>query len=203
MQLNKRTRYEALVIGASAGGLKAIREILVPLPQNFSLTILIVQHIAPDAGSVWPTILDKQCRIRVKEADEKETAMPGTVYIAPPNYHLLVETDRTLSLTIDERVCYARPSCDVLFETAADAYRERLVGVVLTGANNDGARGLTKIKEYGGFTIAQSPESAESPYMPLAAIEACQPDLILSPDKISETLMKVHQQSNNHHEFQA
>jgi len=126
----------------------------------------------------------------VKEADEKEAIVPGTVYIAPPDYHMMVETDETISFSADEKVNYSRPSIDVLFEAAADTYGRQLVGIVLTGANNDGAAGLLAIKNAGGFTIVQEPEDAESPAMPIAAIQLAKPHSILSLDEIIKLLIK-------------
>src|SRR5690606_35205527 len=119
----------------------------------------------------WIDILDSMCFLRVKEADEKEKIKPGCVYIAPPNYHLLIEKNETFSLSIDEKVNYARPSIDVLFDSAAYVYYDQLIGVVMTGANHDGAMGLKKIKENGGMTIVQDPETAISRFMPEAAIQ--------------------------------
>jgi len=112
------------------------------------------------------------------------------VYIAPANYHLMIENNKTFSLTIDEYVNFARPSIDVLFESAADAYKNKLIGIVLTGSNNDGAKGIKRVKEYGGLAIVQDPETAESPTMPASAIAAVQPDYILSLEKIVQFLIK-------------
>lgn len=128
----------------------------------------------------------------MKEADEKEEIENGVVYFAPPNYHLLIERDHTFSLSADRRVNFARPSVDVLFESAANAYGSELIGVILTGANNDGARGLKKIKDMGGLTIVQDPASAEARYMPEAAIEEVQTvDYILPLEKIKTILIKL------------
>src|SRR5687768_2975113 len=119
-------KYRAIVIGVSSGGLSALKLLLPPLPRNLSMAILVVQHIGADSDGYWIQLLDKLCELHVKEAEEKESILPGTVYIAPPNYHLLVEHDHTLSLSVDEKVNYARPAIDVLFETAADAYGSSL-----------------------------------------------------------------------------
>ena len=142
-QRSMNTRpFEAMVIGVSAGGLAALGKILPELSEDFPLAVLIVQHMRRDAdGFLWRH-LDTLSRLTVKEAEDKEAIQPKTVYIAPPDYHLLVEPDRTLSLSADERVNFSRPSIDVLFETAAEVYQQRLIGVILTGANNDGTRGL-------------------------------------------------------------
>ena len=130
--------YKAIVIGASAGGLNALQEILAPLPADFHLPILIVQHRFPTADDLLTFALNESCRLMVKEADEKDYIEPGYVYVAPPNYHLLVERNRTLSLSADAKVCYSRPSIDVLFESAADVFLSQLIGIILTGANHDG-----------------------------------------------------------------
>lgn len=184
-------RYEAVVIGTSAGGLNALRQVLEQLTEKFPVPIIIVQHMSPNSPSILPEYLGKHCSIRVKEADEKEWLNASCAYIAPPNYHLLIEQDRSLSLTVAEKVCYSRPSIDVLFETAADVYREKLIGVILTGANRDGSLGLKKIKEYGGLTIVQDPLSAEVDTMPNAAIAATAVDYILSLDRIGIFLNRI------------
>lgn len=185
--------YEAIVLGASAGGFKVIKQLTAALPEDFSLPIMVVQHVSDASDGSWAGMLDRESRLRVKEADEKEMIVPGTIYLAPANYHLLVEPDRTLTLTVDERVNYARPSIDVLFETAAEAYRERLIGLVYTGANRDGAAGLAHIRANGGLAVAQDPTTAESPTMPSTAIRAAKPQHVLSPEKIIELLLDIHQ----------
>jgi two-component system chemotaxis response regulator CheB len=162
---------EAVVIGASAGGMSALKAILKDLPPDFPAPVMIVQHIAPQAGSSLSELLDAFVDIRVKEAEDKDSIRPGMVYIAPAGYHLLVEPDRTLSLSVDERVNFSCPAIDVLFDSAADTFGAALIGVVLTGANADGSAGLIKIAEAGGLAVVQSPETAESPYMPSAALQ--------------------------------
>jgi two-component system chemotaxis response regulator CheB len=146
--------------------------------------------VGPSSDSTWISILNHNSRLTVKEADEKEPIEKGTVYIAPPNYHLLVEKDRTFSLTVDERVNFARPSINVLFETAAEAYQDKLIGIILTGSSDDGTNGLIKIKEKGGLVIAQDPATAESPFMPAAAIARVNVDYILPLKGISSLLIK-------------
>ncbi len=185
-------RYDMVVIGTSAGGLHVIKTLLCPLPGEFSLPIVIVQHLAPASDSAWAGLLNNNCSINVKEAEEKEMAIPGNAYLAPANYHLLVEKDRSFTLTVDEHVNYARPSIDVLFETAADACRDHLIGIVMTGANTDGARGLRCIREKGGLTIVQDPETAEVRAMPEMAIQLAAPAFVLAPDAIRDLLLGVH-----------
>jgi len=181
-------KYQAIVVGSSAGGLNALKTLLRNLDRDFKIPVIIVQHISPDSENYLIHILNDLKRLTVKEADEKEHPQPGYAYVAPPNYHLLVEPDHTFTFTVDERVNYARPSIDVLFETAAEAYREHLIGIILTGANNDGSQGLKKIKELGGMAIVQDPETAEADSMPRAAIQACTVDHVLSLEEIATFL---------------
>lgn len=188
--------YELVVIGTSAGGPQALKTLLPLLPADFALPIAIVQHVAPSSDGSWAGLLDARCAVRVKEADEKEHIAPGTVYVAPPNYHLLVEADRTFALTVDETVNYARPSIDVLFETAAEALGPRLVGILLTGANSDGAKGLARIGAKGGLTIVQDPATAESRAMPDAAIALARPQHVLALAGISDLLLQLHTEKN-------
>lgn len=163
--------YQAIVIGTSAGGLFALTSLLQNLPADYHLPLIVVQHRAKDQKNLLEEVLQARCQIRVKQADEKEQILKGCVYIAPPDYHLLIEQDKTFSLTADEPISFSRPSIDVLFESAALTYRAALIGIILTGASNDGAEGMKAIQHYGGLTIAQKPEEAEYPFMPKAAIQ--------------------------------
>ena len=183
--------YEAIVIGASTGGLNALQEVLAPLPADFTLPILVVQHRLPTLDDPLVFYLNESCQLMVKEADEKELIKPGYVYIAPADYHLLVERDKTLSLSVNAKVCYSRPSIDVLFEMAAEAYLSALVGIILTGANNDGTAGLKEIKEKGGLTIAQDPATAEAAVMPRSAIQGNVVDKIFSLAEIASFLAQL------------
>lgn len=180
--------FKAVVIGVSSGGLEALKVLVPGLRPDFELPVLIVQHLAPHADSYLPVCLNALSPLTVKEAEDKESLRPGVVYVAPPDYHLLVEPDATLSLSVDPKVNFSRPSVDVLFETASDAFGPKLVGVVLTGANHDGAAGLARIKRRGGLAIVQSPESAQAPAMPQAAIDAIAVDHILSLHEIAPFL---------------
>lgn len=184
-------KYRTIVIGASAGGMDAIKTILMPLQEGFSASILIAQHLSPHSDNYMARYLNEVCRINVKEADEKEKVLPGTAYIAPSNYHLLVEKDETLSLTVDPKINYSRPAIDVLFDTAAEVYRGELIGIILTGASSDGSKGLKKIKDLGGITIVQDPSTAEVDFMPKAAIKITEVDYILSLNKISDKLIEL------------
>jgi len=183
--------FDAVTIGASAGGFQALKVILPTLPKAFRFPVAIVHHIASRTDSYLSEHLNDLCEIRVKEAEDKEDMRPGTVYLAPAGYHLLIEPDASFSLSVEDKVNYCRPSIDVLFESAADAFGQRLIGIVLTGANADGAHGLKHIKEHGGFTIVQNPKTAESPYMPRAAIAATQVDHIEDLDKIAPLLIEL------------
>jgi two-component system chemotaxis response regulator CheB len=185
--------YEAIVIGVSSGGMNALKIIASGLPANFSIPIIIVQHLSAHSDSQWIKLLNEKSALDIKEADEKEGIEKGKIYIAPPNYHLLIERDKTFSLTIDERVNFARPSIDVLFESAAEAYKNKLIGMVLTGSNHDGTKGIKRIKEYGGLTIIEDPKTAASPYMPKSAMNAIESDYILSLDDIVPLLIKMNQ----------
>ncbi|MFV5687896.1 chemotaxis protein CheB [Flavobacterium sp. ZT3R25] len=186
--------YEAIVIGVSSGGMNALKIIFSALPIDFNIPIIIVQHVGVHSDSEWIKLLNKKSHLDIKEADEKEKIEKGKIYIAPPNYHLLIEKDKTFSLTIHERVSFARPSIDVLFESAAEAYKNKLIGIVLTGSNHDGTKGIKRIKECGGLAIIQDPKTAESAYMPNSAIAAIVPDYILSLENIVELLIKIDQQ---------
>lgn len=184
-------KYKAVVIGSSAGGLNAVRTILKDLEKGFKVPILIVQHLSHQSENYMTKYLNEICSINVKEAEEKEKPLAGNVYIAPPNYHLLVETDGTLSLTVGHKVNYSRPSIDVLFKTAADAYRGKLIGIILTGANSDGSEGLKCIKEYGGITIVQNPNTAEVNQMPISALKKTNVDYVLDLNEISTKLVEL------------
>ncbi|MBU2520720.1 MAG: chemotaxis protein CheB [Proteobacteria bacterium] len=185
-------KYEAIVIGVSSGGMITLDKILRHLPSDFALSIIIVQHQHPESDDFLARFLDARCSLTVKEADEKEIIMPGKIYIAPPNYHLLAEKDKTLSLSTNKHVNFARPSIDVLFESAADVFGEKLVGIILTGANEDGSRGLKKIKESGGLTIVQDPDTAAVDTMPKAAIASTKVDYILPLENIGPFICSLY-----------
>jgi two-component system, chemotaxis family, protein-glutamate methylesterase/glutaminase len=182
---------EAVVIGASAGALEALSAILPTLPANYKLPVIIVVHVPPDKKSLLAELFQAKCSIEVREAEDKEPIRGGTAYFAPPDYHLLVETDKSLSLSDDEPVFYSRPSIDVLFESAADAYGPSLIGIVLTGANRDGADGLKAIVEAGGMAIVQSPKEAYASAMPEAAIAECPGARVLTLKEIAVYLREV------------
>ena len=162
----------AVVIGASAGGVQALLQILPSLPASYGLPVLIVVHVPPDRDNALVSLFQARCQIEVREAEDKEPILPGVVYFAPSDYHLLVEKDGTLSLSSDELVNHSRPSIDVLLESAADAFGPELVGVILTGANDDGARGLQAVVEAGGVAIVEDPAEAYASAMPAASLRA-------------------------------
>ncbi len=183
-------KFKIIVIGASLGGLNALKVILKGLPQNFPLAVAIAQHRHKDSDGELVTFLQRQSLLSVVEAEDKQAIMPGHVYFAPADYHLLVEVDH-FALSTEAPVSYARPSIDVLFESAADTYGDRAIGVILTGANHDGSQGLAKIKAYGGLTIIQEPDRAKCRIMPDAAIAAVGTARILPLPQIAPFLVNV------------
>ncbi|MBC8548236.1 MAG: chemotaxis protein CheB [Candidatus Brocadiales bacterium] len=189
--MTKKQKYKVIVIGVSTGGSKALKAILSVLPSEFALTVIIVMHRHKDTDGYLELSLDNECKMHVKQADEKEEIKAGVVYVAPPNYHLLIEDDGTFSMSVEGAVNYARPSVDVVFESAAEVYGKGLIGVILTGANKDGSLGLKKIKALGGLAIVQTPETSEAAEMPRAAIAAVKPDYVLPLDEIGPLLRKL------------
>ena len=185
-----KRKFELIAIGCSMGGMHALQVIFGVLPKDFPVPIAVVQHRYRTSNEGLPEFLRRRTELQVVDTTDKEWLRPGTVYLAPANYHLLVERGE-LSLSVDEAVAYSRPSIDVLFESAADAYGAGVIGVILTGANADGAKGTMRIKSRGGFVIAQDPETAESPAMPRAAIEAARVDRILPLDRIGPFLVEL------------
>ena len=181
-------RYEAVVIGASSGGWDALTEIFQALPEDFPLPIIVAQHLHPSQDVYFFTRMNDISVLPVKDADEKEPVKPGSIYFAPPNYHLLIEKDRTFSLSVDNLVNFSRPAIDVLFESAAEVYHDKLIGIVLTGGNQDGAKGLKTIKENGGLAIVQDPANAQTDIMPQAALNAVEADHIMSLPEIGRFL---------------
>jgi two-component system chemotaxis response regulator CheB len=185
--------FEAAVIGVSAGGMHALRTILSAIPETHPLSIVIVQHRGVRSDDYLVQALNDLCAITVKEAEDKEGMRPRVAYIAPADYHLLIELDRTFSLSVDEKVHYSRPSIDVLFESAAETFASKLIGVILTGGNSDGAQGLRTIKQHGGLTVVQDPETAEAPSMPRAALRATAVDHVASLERIGALLRQLGQ----------
>lgn len=191
MDLSLNKKYKTIVIGTSAGGLFALSVILEKLPSGYPVPLVVVQHRSKDQKGVLEEVLQIKCKISIKQADEKEKIEGGFVYIAPPDYHLLIENDQTFSLSSDEPVHFSRPSIDVLFETAAMVFKDTLIGIILTGANDDGAAGIAAVKKYGGLTIAQHPDEAQFPFMPEASIETKSVQYIWSLTEIKNFLLKI------------
>jgi two-component system, chemotaxis family, protein-glutamate methylesterase/glutaminase len=171
---------EAVVIGASAGGVEALGMLLPALPADLAPAVIAVLHLPADSPALLVELFAGRCRVPVREAADKEPVEPGVIYFAPPNYHLLVELERTFALSVEEPVNYVRPAIDLLFESAARAYGDQLLGVMLTGANSDGARGLARIRSAGGRAWIQQPEDAAAAAMPLAALRIAGADEVLT-----------------------
>jgi two-component system chemotaxis response regulator CheB len=181
-------RYDLVVVGTSTGGLHALTRLLSELPGTFPLPIAIVQHRSRDSDERLAHLLGGASSLPVSEAEDKEPLRGPGVYLGPPDYHLLVEVD-CLALSTEEPVAYSRPSIDVLFESAAYSHGSAVIGVLLTGANQDGTRGLKRIKERGGYVIIQNPESAESAFMPKHAVKNLLAHRVLNLDEIAEELL--------------
>ena len=165
-----RQRLAGVVIGGSAGGIEALSTLLPALAPEIGVPVIIVLHLPRERPSLLSEIFGNLCRLPVREAQDKEPALPGVVYVAPPDYHLLLDRGPTLALSVDEPVHFSRPSIDVLFESAADALGAGALGIVLSGGNEDGARGLAAIGERGGVTVVQQPADARAALMPQAAL---------------------------------
>jgi two-component system, chemotaxis family, protein-glutamate methylesterase/glutaminase len=183
--------YELVVIGTSLGGLNAIKVLLSQLPANFPLPIVVVQHRGKDPDEELCQHLQQFSQLRISEADDKEKILAGRVYLAPPNYHLLVEKSGSFALSTEAPVVSARPSIDVLFDSAAVSYGNKVIAIVLTGASKDGAFGVSKIQSRGGLVIVQEPSTAESSVMPKAAIAAITVEYILPLEEIGVTLLRL------------
>jgi two-component system chemotaxis response regulator CheB len=183
-----RSHIQAIVVGASAGGVEALLKVFGQLPKGFGVPILVVLHLPDERDSQMAQVFGHRLAIPVQEAQDKQNIQPGTLYVATPGYHLSVEADRSLSLSLEEPVHHSRPSIDVLFESAADAFGPNLLAVVLTGANNDGAQGLAKVRELGGITVVQDPGEAQVSTMPEAALALQEPDHILTLQGIGQLL---------------
>ncbi|NVZ69176.1 chemotaxis protein CheB [Pseudomonas costantinii] len=182
---------EAIVVGASAGGVEALLSIFGHLPHGFGLPIIAVLHLPDERRSQLAEVFARRLRVPVKEARDKESVEAGTVYFAGPGYHLSVEHDRSLSLSQEDRVHHSRPAIDYLFTSAADAYGKGLLAILLTGANQDGAHGLAHVKQLGGTTVVQDPKEARIAVMPLAALALHTPDHILTLSHIGSMLASL------------
>jgi len=183
--------FDIVALGASLGGLKALSQILSTLPPDFPAGIVIVQHLSPRQPSFLAEILKQRTLLKVKQAEAEELLQPETVYIAPPNKHLLVNSDRTLSLSDSAQVHFVRPAVNNLFESVALSFKQRAIAVILTGKEGDGARGVQAIKIMGGTVIAQDASSSEAFSMPKAAIDTGSVDFVLPLNQISSTLRSL------------
>lgn len=180
-----------VVMGGSAGSLDALSVILPSLPDDFPLPVLIVVHLPPARESLLAEVLQRKCGLRVREAEDKDELCPGVVLVAPPDYHLLVEADARVSFCSDEPQLYSRPSIDVLFESAAEAFGPGVIGLLLSGANSDGARGLQAIVQRGGTALVQAPVDAHCPTMPRAALERCEQARAVPLSEVAQQLQEL------------
>lgn len=183
-------KVDIVVVGTSLGGLVALETLLEGLPADFPAPIAVVQHRGTQSGSGLQRILQRHAALRVREAQDKDPVRPGRVYLAPPDYHLLIEREE-FALSTEGVVCHARPSIDVLFESAADAYGRGVIGVIMTGANHDGARGALRVRQRGGVLIVQDPATAECALMPQAALTAGAADYVLPLPDIAPCLVRL------------
>ncbi len=181
-------RFDAVVVGASAGGVAALRQLLHALPADLPIPVVAVLHLPRDRPSQLAELLGHGCALPVAEAEDKARLLPGTVWIAPPDYHLLVEDRTTLALSLDEPVMFSRPAIDPLFESAASVFGERLLALLLTGASSDGSEGVAAVRAAGGEAWIQSPEDAVSSTMPASALARAGADRVLTLDQICERL---------------
>ncbi|MGE6740526.1 chemotaxis protein CheB [Allorhizobium pseudoryzae] len=181
----------AVIIGASAGALEALSVILPKLASDFPRPILVIVHVPPDKRSVLASIFDAKCRLLAVEAEDKEPIEAGVIYFAPPDYHLLIEDTKTIALSDEDQVLFSRPSIDVAFESAAEVWGKSLIGIILTGANHDGAQGLKAVAAAGGTVIVQDPDGAYAGAMPQAALAACPQALVLPVDSIASYLQGI------------
>ncbi len=185
------THIDLIAIGGSAGALDVLLEILPALPVSFAIPIVLVLHVPPNRPSLLERIFAAKCSLSVKEVDDKDPLRPRTLYIAPPNYHTLVERSGHLALSVDDPVHFSRPSIDVLFESVAEACGRRALAVLLSGSNEDGAGGLSVLSAAGARTIVQSPETAMYGEMPRAALALTSQHLVLSPREITHHLASL------------
>jgi two-component system chemotaxis response regulator CheB len=182
---------DAVVIGASAGGVEALSVLLPALPRGYGGAVLVALHLPRARPSLLVNIFGPKCALAVREAEDKEPVAPGTIYFAPSDYHLLVEDGPALALSVDAPVNFSRPSIDVLFESAADVYGSRLLGIILTGASDDGAAGLEAVHRAGGVTCVQDPSSAHMSLMVEAALRRVAADHVLGLGELAALLRTV------------
>lgn len=182
---------QLIVIGASAGGLESVTRILSPLPKEYPIPIVMVQHRAKEHPNLLEEVLQTKISLKISQIEEKTHISPGCVHVAPADYHVLIEKNCTFSLSSEEKVAYSRPSIDVLFESAAIVYKNRLTSVILSGANHDGADGVRLIKSLGGINIALNPTETVFSVMPQSAINTKCVDHVMKLDEIAHYLLKI------------
>ncbi|RYD76587.1 MAG: chemotaxis protein CheB [Sphingobacteriales bacterium] len=186
-----REKCSALIIGGSAGSLDALLEIFPALSNQINFPIILVTHRKPGNDSLLTDLLQKRTGLRVREAEEKEKILPGTVYIAPADYHLLVERNETFSLDYSEKVNYSRPSIDVTFQSAAEVFKDGLVCILLSGSNADGVEGLKAANNLGGLVVVQNPDTAVMPYMPQQALNSLKNSVVLNAFEMADFINKL------------
>lgn len=182
---------KVVVIGASAGGLEALRSVLPSFKKPSKLSAFLVLHLPPTGPNLIPELFEDSCEFQVKEAESGEDIRPETIYIAPPNFHMSLEANGSISLSQEEPVNYSRPSIDILFESAALSYKSNVMGILLTGANHDGAQGLHLIAKKHGLTVVQDPNACEYAAMPLSAISLFKPDHVLNLVELKKFIMEM------------
>lgn len=191
LELRSWLRHEVLLVGSSWGGVEALTQLVSDLPADFPLAVIVVQHQHPHARGALASILSRISAMPVREVEDKDEMSAGTIYLAPANYHLLLERDRTFSLSLDAPVLFCRPALNMTFASVADAVSGRCMGLVLTGANEDGAEGIRRIRDAGGYTMAQEPSTAIAPAMPQAAIDTGCIDQILRLEEVVPHVLQV------------
>lgn len=182
---------EALIIGGSAGSLEVLLRVLPELNPDLSFPIVIIIHRKHGADSLLPDLLATRTQLQVKEVEEKEFLLAGTIYIAPSDFHLLIEQDKSFSLDYSEKVNFSRPAIDVTFQTAAEVYQDKLVCLLLSGSNSDGVNGLKSVKNWGGMAAIQDPDSAQVAYMPQRAAAEVEIDHVLKVERMAEFINKI------------
>lgn len=187
---------KVVVIGTSAGGVDALRQILPYFKRPANVAVAIVIHLPPSGPNLIPSLFESMCDFRIKEAESGEPLEKETIYIAPPDYHLSVEQNLTLSLSNEAPLNFSRPSIDLLFDSAAYSLRKNAMGILMTGANQDGARGLFKIHHEGGMTIIQDPAEAEYPVMPQSVLEYFRPDKVVKLHQLEDVIKQYTLESN-------
>ncbi|MBB3842951.1 two-component system chemotaxis response regulator CheB [Xanthomonas arboricola] len=185
-------QFDAMVIGASAGGVMALQALLSSLPADLPMPVLVVLHLPRDRTSHLAELMDARCALPVREAEDKQPLLAGSVTIAPPDYHLLVETRDSLALSMDAPVLFSRPAIDPLFESAADVFGQRLLAILLTGASSDGSAGVAAVRAVGGTAWIQRPDDAASPLMPASALAYAGADAVLTLQAICSRLEAFH-----------